>query len=275
MSVTAEPAKIIVKAPPASADRCALGDACPTRLTCELARQCLPQDKPDPNIKFAWANAICVLFILIGIYGLKSPLFILPVQAKAEELTVPVLFMPPPPSMQSQSTPMASDSAPAPDSISEPMDIPEVAPAVAPANANVSFAVPVEGPVRVVPAKYAAAPPVQRKIVAPPPPQPGPPGNGTGGTGEAVEFSPGGGDGGTYPQPVYPRLALQRGWQGNVMLNIVVDRAGFPSAVTVRDSSGWEILDDHASDWVKRRWRWPAGPVRHYLVPFKFQIKQP
>jgi len=272
MSVVSEPAKIIVKAPPASADRCALGDACPTRLTCELARQCLPQDKPDPNIKFAWANAICVLFILIGLYGFKSPLFILPASAKPVEDVVPVVFMPPPPSMQTQVTPAPSASAPAPNSVTEPMDIPEVAPAVAPANANVSFAVPVEGPVRVVPAKYAAAPPVQRRVVAPPPP--GPTGNGTGGTGEAVEFSPGQGDGGTYPQPAYPRLALQRGWQGNVMLNIVVDRTGFPSSVAVRDSSGYEILDDTAADTVKRKWRWPAGPVRNYLVPFKFQIKQ-
>ncbi|HEY1171537.1 MAG TPA: TonB family protein [Verrucomicrobiae bacterium] len=272
MVTTQEPAKLIVKVPPASLERCALGEACPTRLTCELARQCLPQDKPDPNVKYAWANAICVLFILIGLYGLKSPLFILPAEAKAEEVVVPVLFMPPPPSMQSQSLAPASESAPAPDSIAEPMEMPEVAPAVAPENANVAFAVPVEGPVRVVAAQYAAAPPVIRKVVAPPPP--GPTGNGTGGTGDAVEFSPGGGDGGKYPQPTYPALALSRGYQGVTVLEIVVDRTGFPSSISVRDSSGWDILDDEAAYTVKRKWRWPAGPQRHYLVPFKFQINQ-
>jgi TonB family protein len=263
---------MIIKVPPASLERCSLGDACPTRLTCELARQCLPQDKPDPNIKYAWANAICVLFILIGFYGLKSPLFILPVEAKAQEVVVPVLFMPPPPSMQSQSLAPASESAPAPDSIAEPMEMPEIAPAVAPASANVAFAVPVEGPVRVVAAQYAAAPPVLRKVVAPPP-QAGPAGNGTGGTGEAVAFSPGVGDGGTYPEMKYPDYARRLQLQGTVMLEVSVDKTGYPASVSVRDSSGSQYLDEPALKHLKKYWRWPAGRERLYLVPFKFQLK--
>lgn len=270
MSVTLEPAKIIVKAAPASADRCALGDACPTRLTCELARQCLPQDKPDPNIKFAWANAICVLFILIGLYGLRSPLFILSAAAKPVAEIVPVVFMPPPPSMQAQATPAPSDSAPSPDSVTEPMDIPEVAPAVAPANANVSFAVPVEGPVRVVPVKYAAAPPVQRRVVAPPPVA-GPPGNGSGGEGDTTKFDPANSIGGTYPKPIYPQLAARLGLTGIVTLLVRVDSSGMPMMVTVSNSSGSKLLDQHTADWVKRKWRWPTGQHTPYLVDFKYQ----
>ncbi len=265
MSVTAEPIKIIVKAPPASADRCALGDACPTRLTCELARQCLPQDGPDPNLKFAWANAICALFVIIGIMGIFQPLFVLPVKASPPKVdSIPVLFNPPPPQPPQS---LAQNNAATPEnSTAEPIETPEIVPAVTPMNAQITFAVPVEGPVRLVAAKYAEAPPAKlSRPVAPPVSNSKP-----GGTGAAVEFKPGVDDGGYYPWPKeFPRGVSLKS-SATVTLAVLVDMRGRPVNVSVATSSGSRILDDHALEWLKRNWRWPAGPERPYTVPFKY-----
>ncbi|MCD6050796.1 MAG: energy transducer TonB, partial [Verrucomicrobia bacterium] len=251
MSVTAEPIKIIVKAPPASADRCALGDACPTRLTCELARQCLPQDGPDPNLKFAWANAICALFVIIGVMGIFQPLFVLPIKASPPKVdTIPVLFNPPPPQPPQS---LAQNNAATPEnSTAEPIETPEIVPAVTPMNAQITFAVPVEGPVRLVAAKYAEAPPVKLSRPVAPPVSDSKPG---GSSGPAVEFNPTPGDGGTYPRPSkYPPLAHERGWQGKAMIEVLVDVRGNPVQVTVAESSGYKILDNDALECVKKRW---------------------
>lgn len=261
----------------AARERCTLGDRCAVRLKCDLARQCLPMDNPEPHLKFAWANAICLLFIAIGISGLSEPLIVFPTHAAMKKADiVPVLFNPPPPSAAPAAQPASSDESPTDQP--QPDDYtPEVVPAVAPDTAQVAFAVPVEGPVRVVPAQYAPVPPAKLK------PAPAPKGNSGSGSGSnqnnntgtrsAVEFHGTEGDGGTYPPPTYPALALRRGYQGKVMLEATIDINGNPVQLLVRDSSGREILDEHALNWVKQKWRWPAGPERHYLIPFIFKIK--
>ena len=40
----------------------------------ELARLCLPAANRDPNRKLAWVNSICILFLLIGIFGARRGL---------------------------------------------------------------------------------------------------------------------------------------------------------------------------------------------------------
>lgn len=268
MLTTQEPTKVVVPAEIAGRDRCTLADSCPTRLTCELARECLPQDAPDPNLKFAWANAICALFAIIGVIGIFQPLFVLPVKAAPlKSDLVPVLFNPPPPQPPQS---VAQNNAATPEnSTTEPVETPEVIPAVTPMNAQITFAVPVEGPVRVVAAKYAEAPPAKLSRPAAPPVSNSNPG----GSGAAVEFNPTEGDGGTYPRPDrYPSLAQQRGWQGKAILNVRVDVRGIPSEVTIAESSGYRILDNDALEWVKRKWRFPAGPERLFLVPFVYKL---
>ncbi len=246
-----------------------MAEECPTRLTCELARECLPQDGPDPNAKFAWANAICALFAVIGVIGIFQPLFVLPVKATAKLDIVPVLFNPPPPS------PPAAPAAPnntaaAQNDLSEPVETPAIIPAVTPMSAQVTFAVPVEGPVRLVAAQYAAPPPAKLKQPAAPPTDNGKPG-GTGNAGDSVEFKPSAGDGGYYPWPKdYPRGA-SRSWRGPVTLAVYVNTLGRPTNVSVASSSGHEIFDDHALAWLKKYWRWPAGPERAYTVDFKYE----
>jgi protein TonB len=239
-------------------------------LTCELARECLPQDGPDPNLKFAWANAVCALFAIIGVIGIFQPLFVLPVKAAAKVDIVPVLFTAPPPSPPAApATP--NNTAAAPNEASEPTEAPAIVPAVTPMNAQIAFAVPVEGPVRLVAAQYAAPPPAQLKQPSAPPTE----GKPTGGnaSGEAVKFEPSQGDGGTYPDPKYPDLARQRGWQGTVMLKVRVNARGIPYEVSVEESSRYRIFEEAAMACLKNQWRFAPGPERYFLIPFVFKLQ--
>ncbi len=54
--------------------------------------------------------------------------------------------------------------------------------------------------------------------------------------------------------PVYPGLAVARGWQGTVLLRLQVDAEGFVTEVTVLESSGHPVLDAAAANAV-RTWR--------------------
>ncbi len=80
------------------------------------------------------------------------------------------------------------------------------------------------------------------------------------------------------PPPAYPRLALVRGWQGEVMLRVRVVADGTVSAVDIEQSSGHAILDRTALDAV-RKWRFiPAQrsgvPVdAEVLVPVPFRLR--
>ncbi|WP_425510098.1 energy transducer TonB [Verrucomicrobium spinosum] len=50
-------------------------------------------------------------------------------------------------------------------------------------------------------------------------------------------------------------------------LLVVVEMSGIPGSVSVQSSSGNGELDSAAQDHVRRRWRWPAGEIRRYIVP--------
>ena len=39
----------------------------------DLVKLCLPQEFRNSNRKLAWINSICLLFLLVGVVGLKSP----------------------------------------------------------------------------------------------------------------------------------------------------------------------------------------------------------
>lgn len=263
--------KVAQPAETAGRERCTLGDACPTRLKCELARECLPQDTPDPNVKFAWANAICALFAVIGLVGLFQPLIVLPVSAVVQKpFTVPVLFNPPPPQPSvAQSVP--NNSAPQ-EATTEPMETPDIVPAVTPMTAQVAFAVPVEGPVRLVAAKYAVPPPAKLKPAPAPSSNNGAPGGSGNVVGDAVGFEPTLGDGGVYPKPSYPSWAQRAGVEGEMQLEVFVNRDGTPYAISVAKSTGSRSLDDYTLQWLKKHWRFPAGMERHYLVPFSYKL---
>jgi protein TonB len=104
---------------------------------------------------------------------------------------------------------------------------------------------------------------------------------------------PGGGDGsggdgsggarpayGSNPRPPYPLAARRLGIEGRVLLEVVVRSDGSPATVSVRQSSGYQMLDDSAADTVRSRWRFiPARrdgvPVESTVtVPIRFRISE-
>ncbi|HMC27515.1 MAG TPA: energy transducer TonB, partial [Verrucomicrobiae bacterium] len=225
-------------------------------LSSELARACLPQANRDEERKFAWTAAVCLLFLAVGIHGLFTrPVFTVPTPVPAEE-TIPVLFEPPPP-------PQPVDNAPTPES-KEPYLDESVAPpppplVVAVANpAEAAFSVPVEGPVIIAPARLASAPPIDLQAAstsAPP----------------ITLFT--GDTRGRYPPPTYPLEARERHLQGKLLLLVSVGADGLVSRAEIKETSGSELLDQHAAEWVKSRWVWPRGENRLFYVPVIFELK--
>jgi protein TonB len=81
----------------------------------------------------------------------------------------------------------------------------------------------------------------------------------------------------SQPEPVYPLMARERGWEGTVVLHIEMLTTGTVGEVKVAESSGYPILDHAAQDAVKQ-WRhlptkrngvavteWATLPVRFRL----------
>src|ERR1700722_429059 len=75
-------------------------------LKSELARYCLPAANRDANRKLAWANSICILFLIIGLAGAKSASIKVKPPPPVEEI-VPTIVepLPPPPTTTEQPQP--------------------------------------------------------------------------------------------------------------------------------------------------------------------------
>ncbi len=83
---------------------------------------------------------------------------------------------------------------------------------------------------------------------------------------------------GQNPPPVYPRLALQRGWEGQVALRVRVSAGGDVEEVWVENSSGYPVLDQAALEAVKT---WRFQPARQGVravaggarIPIEFRLR--
>ena len=79
------------------------------------------------------------------------------------------------------------------------------------------------------------------------------------------------------PQPHYPDSARRAGKEGRVLLRVLVDEEGRAKAVEVNTSSGHDMLDQAASEALKK-WRFvpahAAGkPIETWVkVPIEFQL---
>lgn len=79
------------------------------------------------------------------------------------------------------------------------------------------------------------------------------------------------------PKPVYPALSRRRGEEGKVVLRVRVSAQGLPLSVEIRQSSGFERLDEAARTAVER---WRFVPARQgseaieasVLVPLHFSL---
>jgi protein TonB len=222
------------------------------RVQDDLNRESLPQTQRDPSRKIAWTNAICTTVLGIGLLLRREAqqFNFKPELVESAPVVIPE-FVPEPPQQDEQVVEDKAEEQP------EAAVVPVV---VAPDASKVNFAVPVTGPtVKAADFKYAGPPPrvTQR------PTQSGP-----------TVFRGGpSGDGGFYEKPPYPRDALLRKEQGDVQLFVVVGEDGTPLEVSTRVSSGSPTLDRESIKFVKRYWRWPAGPRREFYVPLEYHLQ--
>ncbi len=203
----------------------------PYELKDELARLCLPAAHRDPNQKLAWVNSICIVFLIIGLAGVRRGLIDIK-PAPPLEQAVPVIVEPvtlPPQATEQREKPEENKN-----------EAPRVN-VVIPSSPAVNFSVPTIGSL-VVPANLAVAPPLEPLRTA-----------------AQISSLNDTGAGGDRPQPSYPLIARQIGEQGTVVILLTGDVAGNIVSMEVKESSGFPVLDRATVDFIKRHWRLPAG----------------
>jgi protein TonB len=200
-------------------------------LKSDLVRLCLPSVNRDSNLKLAWVNSVCFLFLLIGIVGARRGVISIKALPPIREV-VPIVVIPQ--TLQPQKA--VSSKKEQPHKLNEP---PRVFVAL-PNTPNLNFSVPTIGKI-VDSAALASAPlnPLQpRSQIA-----------SVGDTGA----------GGERPQPPYPQLAVQSGEQGTVVLLLGADIAGRVVSVDVKQSSGFPFLDRTTVEFIKNHWQLPVN----------------
>ncbi len=124
---------------------------------------------------------------------------------------------------------------------------------VAQPSAAIAFAVPVEGPTRVVPldqAGYAKPPPGASAV-------------------QSLTFGQGEG---RQPSPEYPAQAIQQHQEGTVVVRLVVGESGQVSSAEATQPCPWPLLNEAALRAVRQQWRFTPGVLRVYDVAIHFQI---
>jgi protein TonB len=154
--------------------------------------------------------------------------------------------------------------------------LPPLAPVAAP-GAAVAFAVPVEGPTRLVeakqalprrPADTAAAPARDARppnAAAPPP---------TAAPGSAPQQLTFGEGEGKQPAPEYPREAVIARQEGTVVVRFTVGTNGRVRKAEASTASSSALLNQAAVRAVRETWRFSPGPVRSYEVSIQFELKE-
>lgn len=224
------------------------------QLESELARTALSATERDPNRKLAWVNSVCILILLIGVFGSKpASIRIKPLPPLELASAVIVEPLPPPPQTHSEQQPQEQNNE-------QPADTPQVV-VVTPEAPNINFSVPTIGNL-LAPNALAQAPPITPlKEVAPLRRQP-----------TVLNTT---GTSGDRPQPTYPKIALEQGQQGSVTLRMTVDDAGLISSIEVAQSSGFPILDRSALDFVKRHWTVPPEKgTRIYEAVINYKLQK-
>jgi protein TonB len=74
------------------------------------------------------------------------------------------------------------------------------------------------------------------------------------------------------PPPVYPEIAMDRGWEGKVLMKVHVLANGKPDSVSVLKSSGKDVLDDEAVRTVKK---WSFVPAMRGTTPIDGLVTVP
>ena len=214
----------------------------------ELARYSLVSESRDGNLKLAWVNSLCVLFLAIGIFGARRGVISIKNVPPIREV-VPVVVMPtvlpPPKAVPEKKQPPREQSLQ-----------PQVFVAL-PNTPNVHFSVPTIGTI-VASSALATAPPLnplepQQQIAS------------VGNTGA----------GGERPEPPYPQLAVENEEQGTIVLLLGADDAGNVVSVDVKQSSGFPFLDQMTVAFVKTHWHLPVNTgTQRFQTSITFKLQQ-
>ena len=205
-----------------------------------------------------------VLFHAVALWALQTGLLrraaeiVIPAQVLAEFITPPAPeakepqppVQPPPKPVPRQ--PVVRQQAPRPVAKPDPLPAPNAPMGVAEA----------------VPAPVTEAPPTPAAPPAPPSP-PAPP---------RIELQSSSAGYLNNPKPTYPAISRRLGEQGKVVLRVFIDAEGSPQQIEIRQSSGYERLDQQALDAV-RRWRFVPGKrngvpeAMWNIVPINFVLE--
>jgi protein TonB len=226
------------------------------QLNSELARAGLHATESNPDRKLAWVNSICILFLVIGIAGSRPVAIRIKPLPPVEEVNAAIVEpLPPPPQhqpeQQQQAQPNDQEQPNTPQVVVVTLETPAI-----------NFSVPTIGNL-LVPNAIAQAPPLAPlKPVAPVRNLP-----------TVLNTT---GNGGERPEPPYPKIALEQGQQGSVILRMTVDDAGLIKTIEVAQSSGFPVLDHSALEFVKRHWTVAPGQgarVYEATINYKLQME--
>jgi len=196
---------------------------------------------------------------VVGLLGLVVPYTrprppAQPEQPIVERLQVELTQEPPPPDVEpppDQLEPPPPPDAMTPPSIAQPIAVAQPTPAI-------SFALPVEGPTRIVDARHAEYARSSATNTGPAKPA-------------AQPLTYGQGEG-KQPAPEYPTRAMREGQEGTVVVRLAVNENGRVTTAEAAIPSPWPMLNEAALRAVRDRWHFRAGPPRLYEVAIRFEI---
>lgn len=207
-----------------------------------------------------------VVFHVGALWALQSGLLkravelVIPVQVLAEFIEPPTPVIEPPP----PAPPVATPTPPRPRPRPAPQPLPLPVAVATPEPSTLAPVAPPSPPATPAPAEpvVAAAPPT-------PPAPPAPP---------RIEMPSSSADYLNNPRPPYPPLSKRLGEQGKVVVRVYIEVDGTASRAEVRQSSGFERLDQTAVQTVQR-WRYVPGKragvpeAMWFNVPINFVLE--
>ena len=200
-----------------------------------------------------------VLFHVAALWALQSGLL-----RKAAEVVIPVEilseFIEPPKPKEPPPPPPPPPPAPKPKEVRTPPPPRPVAvrtPAPAP-----TAPVGVIEPQPPAPPLAPPAPPAPPTPPSPPPAPPAPP---------AMQLPSSNADYLNNPKPVYPAMSKRLGEQGKTIVRVLIGVDGLPKSASIRQSSGYERLDEAARTAVMS-WRYVPGKRNGVVEPMEFNV---
>ncbi len=229
------------------------------RLNSDLARYCLPSASGDDARRLAWANSVCLLFLVVAVLGTRQPVFVLR-EAPPPPEPLPIVLLPPP--VESEKDPAEKPEEPIEEEVLDNLDVPSVAPVLVAAPQDVNFSVPVEG---------FTAMSSDARFVPPPPmviPKAPPPDNLPKLEFRSIRF--GGREFRKQPPPNYPEEFRRNRIGGTVEALITVGTNGLPTKVEVGRSSGSPSLDRHVTEFIRKEWKAEENEAANYRIAITF-----